>query len=236
MFWKFGGYANISPIDTILDRPDFTLEELLDEGDLLGDVKAHNSKLLEFLRQRDVVLRLLEYVVAPKVEPVDAPEKIETEPASSDAVVERGRPRMFGRSRASSSATDGGVDEDDEVDKKRARYAFVACEILSSDNWSICDTIMDPANRTELYKFWEFLKRPAPLDPLQASYFTKVNESLFDRKVEEMVEFLKVADNAVQDMLRHVDCPMVMDLLLKIITLDRPDAYQGIVEVSQLWR
>lgn len=238
MFWKFGGYANISPIDAILDRPDFTLEELLDEGDLLGDVKAHNNKLLEYLRQKDIVLRLLEYVVAPKPEPVAAPEKTEEteekekekEPESPEEAIERGRPRVFGRSRASSSATDGGLDEDDEAEKKRTRYAFVSCEILASDNWSICDTLLDPANRTELNKFWEFLKRPAPLDPLQASYFTKVNESLFDKKVEDMVNFLKSADGAVQDMLRHVDCPMVMDLLLKIITLDRPDAYQGIVE------
>ncbi|CAK7236756.1 sporulation-induced protein [Sporothrix curviconia] len=257
MFWKFGGYANISPIDAILDRPDFTLEELLDESDLLGDVKAHNNKLLEYLRQRDIVLRLLEYVVAPKAEPVPTPEvavkteddqlqaaqqaeqqteqKAEQQAAdasalSSDEPADRGRLRVFGRSRASSSATDTAVDEEDEAEKKRTRYAFVSCEILASDNWSICDTILDPANRVELDAFWQFLKRPAPLDPLQASYFTKVNESLFDKKLEEMVAFLKTADNAIQDMLRHVDCPMVMDLLLKIITLDRPDAYQGIVE------
>ncbi|CAK7235014.1 sporulation-induced protein [Sporothrix bragantina] len=239
MFWKFGGYANISPIDAILDRPDFTLEELLDESDLLGDVKAHNNKLLEYLRQRDIVLRLLEYVVAPKAEPAPKAEVTEKEgedksvdasESSSDEPAERGRPRVFGRSRASSSATDTAIDEEDEAEKKRARYAFVSCEILASDNWSICDTLLDPANRAELTAFWQFLKRPAPLDPLQASYFTKVNESLFDKKLEEMVAFLKSADNAIQDMLRHVDCPMVMDLLLKIITLDRPDAYQGIVE------
>ncbi|CAK7225762.1 sporulation-induced protein [Sporothrix eucalyptigena] len=238
MFWKFGGYANISPIDAILDRPDFTLEELLDESDLLGDVKAHNNKLLEYLRQRDIVLQLLEYVIAPKAEPTPKPEvtgKEAEEPAAgeasaSDEQVERGRPRVFGRSRASSSATDTVLDEEEEAEKKRTRYAFVACEILASDNWSICDTILDPENRPQLAAFWQFLKRPAPLDPLQASYFTKVNESLFDKKLEEMVAFLKTADNAIQDMLRHVDCPMVMDLLLKIITLDRPDAYQGIVE------
>ncbi|KJR84246.1 SIT4-associating protein SAP190 [Sporothrix schenckii 1099-18] len=241
MFWKFGGYANISPIDAILDRPDFTLEELLDEGDLLGDVKAHNNKLLEFLRQKDIVLKLLAYVVAPKAEPVAGPPTTEetertdsaegelpSEPPEED--IERGRSRIFGRSRASSSVTDGGLDEEDEAEKKRMRYAFVSCEILASDNWSICDTLLDPANRAELNKFWEFLKRPSPLDPLQASYFTKVNESLFDKKVEDMVNFLKGVDGAVQDMLRHVDCPMVMDLLLKIITLDRPEAYQGIVE------
>ncbi|CAK7274170.1 sporulation-induced protein [Sporothrix epigloea] len=239
MFWKFGGYANISPIDAILDRPEFTLEELLDESDLLGDVKAHNDKLLDYLRQRDIVLRMLEYVVAPKTESTSNPEVTGEEgEEQSDATstpwrhdpAERGRHRVFGRSRASSSATDAATDEEDQAERKRTRYAFVSCEILASDSWSICDTILDPANRTKLAAFWQFLKRPAPLDPLQASYFTKVNESLFDKKLDEMVAFLKSTDNAIQDMLRHVDCPMVMDLLLKIITLDRPEAHQSIVE------
>ena len=83
-----------------------------------------------------------------------------------------------------------------------------------------------------LREFWQFLKRPAPLDPLQASYFTKVNESLFDRKTEEMIDLLKSLDNAVPDMLKHVDCPMVMDLLLRIISLERTEAGHGIVEVG----
>ncbi|CAK7267671.1 sporulation-induced protein [Sporothrix epigloea] len=239
MFWKFGGYANISPIDAILDRPEFTLEELLDESDLLGDVKAHNDKLLDYLRQQDNVLRMLEYVVAPKAESNPKPEVAikegeekpeETLPSWRQEFADRGRHRMYGRSRASSSATDTPTDEEDEAERKRARYAFVSCEILASDSWSICDTILDPANRAKLEAFWQFLKRPAPLEPLQASYFTKVNESLFNKKLDTMVAFLKSTDNAIQDMLRHVDCPVVMDLLLKIITLDRPEAYQGIVE------
>ncbi len=234
MFWKFSGYANISPIDAIFDRPEFTLDDLLDESELLSDVKAHHAKLIEYITRREAIEQLMDYVVAPKQEPQEALPRDSAEPASSDAPAERGRSRKlpFGRSRASSSATDGGIDEEDETESKRTRYAFVACEILSSDVWAISEIITDPENRPLLRKFWEFLKKPAPLDPLQASYFTKVNESLFDRKVDDMVDFLKTADHAVQDMLRHVDCPMIMDLLLKIIALDRPDMYQGIAEVS----
>jgi len=46
MFWRFGGYASISSIDTILDKSDVTLEELLDESDLIQELKQHNSKLI----------------------------------------------------------------------------------------------------------------------------------------------------------------------------------------------
>ena len=257
MFWRFGGYANISTIDTILDKPEFTLEELLDESDLIQELKQHNTKLIECLREREVLQKLLEYVVAPKLEPVAAPEPDKDDKDDKDNKEDkdnkdnkdddsdedgeeraeektRGRALSFGRPRASSRATDGG-DGVDDVERKRNKYAYVAAEVLSSDNWSICEALMESQNRELLRAFWHFLKRPAPLDPLQAGYFTKVNESLFDKKTEEMLDLLKSIDNAVPDMLRHVDSPMIMDLLLKIISLERTDSGQGIVEVSPLF-
>jgi SIT4-associating protein SAP185/190 len=220
MFWRFGGYANISTIDTILDKPDFTLEDLLEDSDLIQELKQHNAKLVEYLREQDVLKKLLEYVVAPKLEPVAVPEEEDDEDKGKTLA------NPFARSRASSRATDSSTEGDAE--KKRNRYAFVAAEILSSDNWSIYEAVME--SKHLLREFWQFLKRPAPLDPLQASYFTKVNESLFDKKTEEMVELLKSLDNAVADMIKHVDSPMVMDLLLKIISLERTESGQGIVE------
>lgn len=218
MFWRFGGaYANISTIDNILDKQEFTLEELLEEGDLIQELKQHNAKLIDYLRRDTVLKKLLEYVTTPKLEPVATPERDD----------EEGRSKMRLPFRPRSSSRDD--DEDDEQEKKRNRYAFVASEILSSDNWSIFDALI--ANMPLLHKFWDFIKSEAPLDPLQASYFTKVNEALFDKKTEDMLALLKSIDGAIPDILRHVDCPMIMDLLLKIITMERTDAGRGIVEV-----
>ncbi|GAP92261.1 putative sit4 phosphatase-associated protein [Rosellinia necatrix] len=228
MFWRFGGYANISTIDTILDKPDFLLEDLLDESDLIQELKQHNTKLLEYLRQDRVLAKLLDYVVAPKLEPVENPEH-GSDSRDDDDVTKKGRSLglPFGRPRASSRTTSDGNDED-EAEKKRNRYAYVAAEVLSSDNWSIYESLME--NRALLSGFWSFLTLPAPLDPLQASYFTKVNESLFDKKTHDMLHLLRSIDDAVPNMLRHVDCPMIMDLLLKIISLERTEDGQGIVE------
>ncbi|KAJ4265357.1 sporulation-induced protein [Fusarium torreyae] len=222
MFWRFGGYANISTIDTILDKPDFTLEELLDESDLIQELKQHNSKLIEYLRTDKVLDSLLEYVVAPKLETVESPDE------SADQEAKIKNRFSFSRPRASSRATDPGNDDDEEQEKKRNRYAFVACEILSSDTWSIYEALAE--NRQLIRDFWNFLSRPAPLDPLQASYFTKVNESLFEKKTEDMMELLTSLPDAVPNLLKHVECPMVMDLLLKIIALDRNEGGQGVVE------
>ncbi|KUI67572.1 Extragenic suppressor of kinetochore protein 1 [Cytospora mali] len=223
MFWRFGGYANISTIDTILDKNEFTLEVLLEESDLIQELKQHNAKLIDYLRDEPVLVKLLEYVVAPRLEPVASPDADDDE--DPEKAKSRGLP--FSRPRSSSRASES-ENKEEETEKKRNRYAYVAAEILSSDNWSICEALL--SNKAMLRNFWDFLKRPTPLDPLQAGYFTKVNEALFDKKTEEMVELLKSIDNAVPDMLRHVDCPMIMDLLLKIISLERTEAGQGIVE------
>lgn len=222
MFWRFGGYANVSTIDTILERDNFQLEELLDESDLVQELKQHNARLVEYLRDPQVLEKLLNYVVAPKLEPV----------ASADDDEEDDDEKGKAALRASTtSQTSSRADETSQEDseKKRNRYAFVSTEILSSETWSMYDALME--SKELLRNFWQFLKRQTPLDPLQASYFTKVNESLFDKKTEEMLDLLKSMDGAVSDILRHVDCPMIMDLLLKIISLERTESGQGIVEV-----
>jgi SIT4-associating protein SAP185/190 len=227
MFWRFGGYANISTIDTLLEKPDVTLEELLDESDLIQELKSHNTKLIEFLREDAALEKLLEYVVAPKLEPVLSEEDEDENEKGEDS---KGKDREQARS-ISGSHRDSG-EETDEKEKKRNRYAYVAAEILSSDSWSLSAALLE--NQGLLRKFWEFLKLPVPLDPLQASYFTKVNEALLDKKTEEMLDLFKSLDNVVKNMLQHVDSPMVMDLLLKIISLEKAEGGQGIVDVSEV--
>ena len=63
MFWRFGFHA-CSAIDTLLDKPDVTLEEILGEDDLLQECKAHNTKLIEYLRDPNILSKLLKYIIA----------------------------------------------------------------------------------------------------------------------------------------------------------------------------
>ncbi|KAF2178372.1 extragenic suppressor of kinetochore protein 1 [Zopfia rhizophila CBS 207.26] len=233
MFWRFGGYAQLSSLDSILDKPDVTVEELLDESDLIQELKQQNSKLIEYLRDENVLERLLRYVIAPKS--VSSPD----EDASGESGSKAGsapREGFFGKVKgkarsASITKSDVGDGEESKEEKQRMKYAYVACEILSSEVWSISEAVLD--NQDSLRNFWNYIKQPPPLDPVQAGYFTKVNESLLDRKMEEMLDFFKSIDNVVSDMLHHVDCPMIMDLLLKIISLEKSEGGQGIVDWLQ---
>ena len=203
MFWRFGGYANISTIDTILDKPDLTLEELLDESDLIQELKQQNSKLVEFLREESVLHKLLCYVVADK--PLQ-----DAKSTSSDSPEEKTKGISFfakAKSRSRSKSVNKSLDTDDGDEDKseaqRKKYAYVACEVLSCDVWSISEALIEYQHH--LREFWDFLKRPAPLDALQAGYFTKVNDSLFDKKTDDMLPFFRSLDNIIPLMLKHVE-------------------------------
>jgi SIT4-associating protein SAP185/190 len=134
MFWRFGGYAAVSTIDTILDKPDVTLEELLDESDLIQELKQHNTKLIEYLREDKILEKLLEYVVAPKAEtPISEEAKVTEGKLGEES---KGKGRSFSKTREAE-------DEEEEKEKKRNRYSYVSAEVLSSDNWSICEALME---------------------------------------------------------------------------------------------
>ncbi|KAK0902203.1 sporulation-induced protein [Friedmanniomyces endolithicus] len=234
MFWRFGGYANISSLDTILDKPDVTVEELLEESDLIQELKQQNSKLIEFLRDEPVLKKLLKYVITDDV--------VETgkdggSPSAKEGEVKSPGISFFGKGKSrsrSKSVTKKGEDGETEQEKKEAqrkKYAYVAAEVLSSEVWSITEALLE--HRNDLREFWQYMHTPAPLDPLQAGYFTKVNEALLDKKTEDMLAFFRSLDGIVPAMLQHVDCPMVMDLLLKIISLEKHEGGAGIVDWLQ---
>ncbi|KAJ4903152.1 SIT4 phosphatase-associated family protein [Raphanus sativus] len=76
MFWKLASLSASSPVDSILDKEDYTLEELLDEEEIIQECKALNSRLIHFLRDKARVEQLLRYVV-------DEPEEEEDDDVDS---------------------------------------------------------------------------------------------------------------------------------------------------------
>ncbi|KAG2323967.1 hypothetical protein Bca52824_006695 [Brassica carinata] len=63
MFWKLTSLSASSPVETVLDKENFTLEELLDEEEIIQECKALNSRLINFLRDKAQVEQLLRYIV-----------------------------------------------------------------------------------------------------------------------------------------------------------------------------
>ncbi|KAI9258541.1 SIT4 phosphatase-associated protein-domain-containing protein [Sporodiniella umbellata] len=62
MFWRFG-FSN-SALDGLLDKADVSLEEVLEEEDLLQEAKSANPKLIDFLKKTERIKTLLDYITA----------------------------------------------------------------------------------------------------------------------------------------------------------------------------
>ncbi|KAG0215369.1 hypothetical protein BGX28_000109 [Mortierella sp. GBA30] len=180
MYWRFG-HQNASVIDHLLESGNVSLEELLEQDDLIQECKAQNPRLIEYLREPAVLQQLLGYIIS-----------------------------------------------DDLEDRARFKYPFIACEVIACEVWGIFESAL--SNIDMLVKFWEFLDRPPPLNPVQASYFAKVIGVFLMKKTGEMLQFIKSQPDVVSKLLLHISTSSVMDLLLKIISMEESPEGRGTVQ------
>jgi len=57
------GFAHTSPVENLLDTEDFTLQQLLEEDDIIQECKQLNKKLIDYLATPEQVQALIDYVV-----------------------------------------------------------------------------------------------------------------------------------------------------------------------------
>ncbi|XP_036893929.1 serine/threonine-protein phosphatase 6 regulatory subunit 1 isoform X3 [Sturnira hondurensis] len=209
MFWKFDLHTS-SHLDTLLEREDLSLPELLDEEDVLQECKVVNRKLLDFLLRPPHLQAMVAWVTQ---EP----------PASGE-------------------------------ERLRYKYPSVACEILTADVPQINDAL--GADESLLNRLYGFLQSSDCLNPLLASFFSKVMGILINRKTDQvpavpgawllggrapgpchltcpcpqLVSFLRKKDDFVDLLLQHIGTSAIMDLLLRLLTcVERPQLRQEVV-------
>ncbi|XP_045197932.1 serine/threonine-protein phosphatase 6 regulatory subunit 3-like isoform X2 [Mercenaria mercenaria] len=184
MFWKFN-LLTTSHIDTLLDKEDVTLHELMDEDDILQECKAQNRKLINFLVLPENMEELVRLITE--------------EPA------------------------------EDVEEKIRYKYPNTACELLTSDVSQINDAL---AGSDELVKkLYAFLDTDKTLNPLLASFFSKVMGLLITRKSEMILEFLQTREDFVGTLLKHIGTSAIMDLLLRLLTcIESPEIRRAMIE------
>uniref|UniRef100_U3EDP6 Serine/threonine-protein phosphatase 6 regulatory subunit 2 isoform 3 n=1 Tax=Callithrix jacchus TaxID=9483 RepID=U3EDP6_CALJA len=73
MFWKFD-LNTTSHVDKLLDKEHVTLQELMDEDDILQECKAQNQKLLDFLCRQQCMEQLVSLIT--QEPPLDMEEKV----------------------------------------------------------------------------------------------------------------------------------------------------------------
>ncbi|XP_077115670.1 serine/threonine-protein phosphatase 6 regulatory subunit 1 isoform X1 [Ranitomeya variabilis] len=182
MFWKFDLHTS-SHVDTLLERENVTLYELLDEEDVLQECKVVNRKLVEFLVQPQHMEELVTCITQ--------------EPPS------------------------------DMDEKLRYKFPSVSCEILTADVTQINDALGE--DEQLLKRLYSFLQNEDDLNPLLASFFSKVMGILINRKTEQIIAFLRKKDDFVNLLLRHIGTSAIMDLLLRLLTcVEQPQLRQDV--------
>jgi len=136
--WGDGGLFSNNPVQDILDREEgFTLEELLEEDELIQEVKHLNTKLISFLSQRDTVQKLVEFVTRDDTKDEEdvlaAATKAEQEGGGSGSVVQ-GENSSAAEADEGSSSIMSGMPQSVLVvlheREKLGRFAYTASEIF----------------------------------------------------------------------------------------------------------
>ncbi|XP_043921912.1 serine/threonine-protein phosphatase 6 regulatory subunit 3 [Protopterus annectens] len=108
----------------------------------------------------------------------------------------------------------------DMEEKMRYKYSNISCELLTSDVSQINDRLAE--DEALLMKLYKFLHNESPLNPLLASFFSKVLSILFSRKSEQIVSFLRKKEEFVDLLIKHIGTSAIMDLLLRLLTCIEP--------------
>ncbi|KAK9238379.1 SIT4 phosphatase-associated protein-domain-containing protein [Lipomyces kononenkoae] len=65
-FWRvstnFASLNAVSGVNKLLEKPDCSIAELLEEDDILQELREHNAKLIEYLREPRILQQLLRYI------------------------------------------------------------------------------------------------------------------------------------------------------------------------------
>jgi len=164
-------YATTSNIDTILERESgFTLEELLEEDELLQECKSQNTKLLELCARR---LQQARSVRRPCADPPHAP-----------------RHRSLCEPDQLRKMIDYIVlmPNEEDPEARRYKYPYVSSEVLSCDLTVLRSSILQ-LSEPFVEQVLSILLQPPPLAPVLAGYCAKVIVSLYKSQPEQFMQF-----------------------------------------------
>ncbi|XP_076263224.1 phosphatase 6 regulatory subunit 1-like protein fmt isoform X2 [Rhynchophorus ferrugineus] len=124
-------------------------------------------------------------------------------------------------------------------EKTRFKYPNIASELLTCDVPAINERLAGDKRLLEI--LYTFLENESPLNPLLASYFSKIMGALIAKKTEQnwlsyqftclqVLDFLKARDTFLPLLIKHLGTSAIMDLMLKLMTqVEGPEMRQNIL-------
>lgn len=232
MFFRLGFQAR-SAVESLLDRQDCTLEELLDEEDVLQETKAHNAKLIEFLKKTENLTKIIEFLT---IEVKIDPEQLNRTIASVNSGKQKQQQDRMDSSDENdqSNHEENAVYIDEEKLAKRSRkYPLLAAEILCCDIEEIYSAIVsDKILMSSLLAFivpaphsphWQQEQAVKPaLNAQLAGCWIRVMNCILQRKGAQVQKYIITDgdDKLVQSFVDHLDVVGMDEILLKLMLCD----------------
>lgn len=94
--------------------------------------------------------------------------------------------------------------------------ANVVSELLSGDFQRIQEKLLEKEHLDFLYKF--LTDNQSPLNPILASYFSRIINTLLIRKSNEILNYFKSCQTFVNDVFKHLDSTSITDILYRLIS------------------
>jgi hypothetical protein len=96
------------------------------------------------------------------------------------------------------------------------RNAHVVSELLSGDFQRIQEALLEKANLDLLYSI--LLSTNQTLNPILASYFSRIINTLIIRKPNELMNYLKSHETFKDDFIHNLDSTSITDILYRLIS------------------
>ncbi|KAJ2085765.1 sporulation-induced protein [Coemansia sp. RSA 1813] len=226
MLWRFG-LQHASNIDKLLEKEDLALEEVLNDPDLQQEVREQNPKLIAYLVLPTNIKQMVEYIATEeffkfsKMASTSCEVLCSNSAAFVDALSADYVARDFAESDDDEEEDDDDDDEEGDSDSHHNNRSRNKQE-ETNDNDTPKPSLLDC--------LWGIMRLPSgQLDMLQATYFSRVMCSLLQRKPYETLDYICAQDDAVTLFLNHLGVSAVVDLLLKVISLEELDNGPGII-------
>ncbi|KAJ1726051.1 sporulation-induced protein, partial [Coemansia biformis] len=234
MLWRFG-LQHASNIDKLLDKEDLTLEEVLNDMDLMQEIREQNPKVISYLVQPHNMKQMVDYIATEeffkfaKMASTAAEVLCSHSIAFADALVAEYVPRDL---------IDSDEESSDNEDRPPAASASAAAgpgsSSLSPPDAAAAIAEASPAlppppRQRLLDQLWGIMRLSAgQVDAGQATLFSRVMCCLLQRKPYQTLDFIRAQDGAVAQFLEHLAMSPIVDLLLKVISLEELDSGPGV--------
>jgi len=177
MFWRTADASGTSALGNLLDKPDVTLREILDDEYVLQEVKCGNTRLVEFLIKPENLASLTALCV--------------TEPTNN------------------------------EDERNKYKYCHLASEILNVDAQELTAAL---ANCQECFRIlFSFIPDNSPgsscqrpLNPLLASFFTKVFNLLVQKHLDKVLQYMQTGPGFLNNLVSNLDVSAITDSLFRL--------------------